>query len=1215
MAIFQTAANARPGLKLAGLLLLLLAGEPAAGHAQSSPTISIVLSPGHMVPQNTAITATVTLDNLDPASYSSLVFRADLTEWDPHYPTASARCEGDEIGEDITVEVAASRETFTVEVWKSCSAYIYAHYALDAALFRLDSLAPGGKVELASAETWFAMSRYLRAGENPPPPPAPGVAAWLDPDPTSFEWKVGEWVEFRPRTDVLLYLNHHLGVNGYGSRDGARFSDSAHGADAEEACQHPDAGIVNWRRAINQPIQFVACRAGEATFRVWHERASEVLYTYEFRISPAEGVPGTPPPPPPPPPPTPPPTPPRVMSITSEAAHPTKDQFTVTIIFTEEVTGLTAGEIVVINGLGSNFAGAGASYTLDIEPSANIEDDVTVRVPAAAAVDGGNIGNLEGSETFAVDTRTPTVSTVEISSNPGADQTYTIGNEIEVTVQFSETVLVEGTPQLRLRVGSRTRTAGYLRGTDTAALVFVYEVAEGDEDSDGVSIEAGRIALNGGMIEDEADNDAVLDHDRLAPNSGHKVDGVRPELSSAAVDGSSLTLTYGEALDGGSRPTTGDFTVEVDGSGRSVTGVSVSGSVVTLTLNPAVEHGDTGIRMSYTPDTNPIRDEVGNEALALSNRSVTNTTGAPNTAPEITSPSSFEVPENQALARRLVARDSDPGDEVTGWAIVGGADQGQFTITTDTGELSFRTAPDYEAPGDNQYEVTVEVRSGAGARELEAEQTITLRVTDEREPPGIPEAPAFSGETADSLTVSWSEPDNSGPPITDYDVQYREGGSGGFTDAQHEGPGLAATLSGLKEGTAYQVQVRATNEEGTSDWSEPGEGMTVAPLRVPMTSDLPPPVESAFAVRFSFSETVRGFTSSDIVTRQEPPCTDSANNLVFCNPSFAALQTTDDRIFTTAVTPRTDQVARNYTLTLTVPAGRVTSAAGNKPNEEARLEVRVAPPGVTVPMSSISLRANAGNGQVTLSWNAPDNSGGAAIVRYEYRWGESGGEFGDWMRVAPSMRAATVRNLTNGTEYVFEVRGANALGYGMAETAMAVPERRIATPTPRPPGNGGGFGGLLFAPEAPASLTAMPGDGTVRLEWSPPESDGGTLILRYEYRIKEIRGEFGEWTPIEDSAPDEVNASGYTVGGLLNGTVYVFELRAVNLVGNGRVSEAVEVVMGLDRANWSNFRGEDLQGAEASLEHTPFGGTPRSLRLRFGAGLRFEESELDGEGR
>ena len=643
-------------------------------------------------------------------------------------------------------------------------------------------------------------------------------------------------------------------------------------------------------------------------------------------------------------------------------------------------------------------------------------------------------------------------------------------------------------------------------------LVFAYEVAVGDEDTGGVSIEADRIALNGGTIEDEAENAAELVHEAVAPQVGHKVDGVRPAFVSAAVDGSSLTLTYREALDEGSRPLPGDFTVQVEGSGRSVSGVSVSDTVVTLTLNPAVEHGDTGIRVSYTPGTNPLRDAVGNDVLGLSSQSVTNTTGAPNTAPQITSPSSFDVPENQMLVRRLAARDTDPGDEVTGWDIVGGADQGQFTITSDTGDLSFRTAPDFEAPGDNEYEVTVEVSSGAGARELEAEQTFTLRVTDEREPPGIPEAPTFSGETAESMTVNWSEPDNTGPAISDYDVQYREKGTGRFTDGGHEGPGLSLRLDDLEPGTVYEVQVRATNDEGTSNWSESGEGMTITPLTVQMTPDLPPPVEGPFTVRFNFSEMVRGFSSSDIETQQEPACTDSANNPVFCNPSIAALQTTDDRIFTTIVTPRTEQVAHNYTLTISVRAGGVTSVVGNKPNEAAALEVRIAPPGVTVPISSIGLRANSGNGQVTLRWNTPANNGGAAIVRYEYRWGETGGEFGDWMSVAPSARSATVPNLTNGTEYVFEVRPANALGYGSVETAMATPEEGgviIFPPPPPPTGN--------KAPTADAGLDQLGvREGALVMLDGSGSSDPDDDALRY--RWNQLSGE-----PVVLSSQNVVN--------------------------------------------------------------------------------------------
>ena len=819
------------------------------------------------------------------------------------------------------------------------------------------------------------------------------------------------------------------------------------------------------------------------------------------------------------------------------------------------------------------------------------------------------------------DTTPPRVESLAVSSNPGSDQTYAAGDGIEVRVTFSETVEVEGTPQLRLRVGNRTRTAGYLRGTGTAAPVFGYEVADGDEDTGGVSIEAGRIALNRGTIEDEAENAAELDHEAVAAQAGHQVDGVRPSLLSAAVDGSSLTLTYGEALDGGSRPASGDFTVEVGGSGRSVSGVSISGSVVTLTLNPAVEHGDTGIRVSYTVPTgvgaNPIQDEVGNDARGLSSRSVTNTTGAPNTDPEITSPSSFDVPENQSVARRLAARDTDPGDEVTGWEIVGGADRSEFSIASDTGELSFRDPPDFEAPGDNQYLVTVEVKSGAGARELEAEQTFTIRVTDEREPPEVPEAPVISGETAESLQVSWNEPENKGPAITDYDVQYREKGTGRFIDGDQQGPGRTLTLEDLEPGTVYEVQVRATNDEGTSDWSDAGEGMTVTPLTVGMTSGTDPPVSGPFTVRFSFSEPVTGFGGSDVETGQDPACVDDQNNTVFCDPGIGGLQTTDNRVFTTTVTPWTNRVAHSYTLRLTVAGGAVRSSVGSKPNEEPEepLEVRVSPPGAPEPISSMGLRASVGSGSVSLSWNRPTDNGGSAIIRYEVRYQAVGEAWSEWEKVGAGARGVTVGGLVNGREYSFEVRAVNGLGKGGAETVQATPERRIAPPPPRGGGGGGGGGGgLLFPPEAPAGLMAMPGEGAVRLEWGPPESDGGTPILRYEYRLKEGRGEFGEWTPIEDSAPDEVNATGYTVGELGNGTIYVFELRAVNRVGNGRVSEAVEAVMGLDRAYWSNFGAEDLQGVEASLERGPFGGGPQSLRLRFGAGLRFEEDQLDGEG-
>ena len=112
------------------------------------------------------------------------------------------------------------------------------------------------------------------------------------------------------------------------------------------------------------------------------------------------------------------------------------------------------------------------------------------------------------------------------------------------------------------------------------------------------------------------------------------VDDTAPVLSSASVNGATLTLTYGEALDPNSRPAASDFTVSGGNSARTVSNAAVSGQAVMLTLNPAVNHGETGIRVSYRPGANPIQDAAGNDVARLSNEPVTNNTGD-TTAPTV----------------------------------------------------------------------------------------------------------------------------------------------------------------------------------------------------------------------------------------------------------------------------------------------------------------------------------------------------------------------------------------------------------------------------------------------------------------------------------------------------------------------------------------------------------------------------------------------------
>ena len=211
-----------------------------------------------------------------------------------------------------------------------------------------------------------------------------------------------------------------------------------------------------------------------------------------------------------------------------------------------------------------------------------------------------------------------------------------------------------------------------------------------------------------------------------------------------------------------------------------------------------------------------------------------------NAAPAFTSSTTFNPAENQTAVGTVEAEDSDTADDITGYALSGGADQALFSINN-SGVLTFLTAPNYEDPQDantdNAYVVVVQATSGTGDREQTGTQTITVTVMDDdTEAPGAPDAPSVSPASVTSLTVTWSAPDNAGPEITDYDVQYRAGTSAPWSDGSHIGTALTAILTGLLEDTSYQVQVRATNAEGTGGWSASGSGATDANAAPSFTS-------------------------------------------------------------------------------------------------------------------------------------------------------------------------------------------------------------------------------------------------------------------------------------------------------------------------------------------------------------------------------------------
>ena len=175
----------------------------------------------------------------------------------------------------------------------------------------------------------------------------------------------------------------------------------------------------------------------------------------------------------------------------------------------------------------------GSTYTLVSTDLGKI-----IKVKVTFTDDAGNDETLTSPATDAV--AAATQPNIAITSDPDDDDStfafwydegvYGIGDEIEVTVTFNENVTVTGSPRLELTIGSSAKNAAY-KSAAGSKMVFSYTVVSGDNDTDGISIAADKLTLNGGTIKDTADNAANLSHGALSAQSGHKVDGIRPTIT------------------------------------------------------------------------------------------------------------------------------------------------------------------------------------------------------------------------------------------------------------------------------------------------------------------------------------------------------------------------------------------------------------------------------------------------------------------------------------------------------------------------------------------------------------------------------------------------------------------------------------------------------------------------------------------------------------
>ena len=433
-------------------------------------------------------------------------------------------------------------------------------------------------------------------------------------------------------------------------------------------------------------------------------------------------------------------------------------------------------------------------------------------------------------------------------------------------------------------------------------------------------------------------------------------------------------------------------------------------------------------READTPATLTIRITATD---ATSNSSFTDFTLSAledNDAPSFTDESKrFSVEENTTTVGTVVANDPDHGDTITGYRVNAAFVQSALFEIDDSGNLTFKAAPNFEAPagnnGSNTYLIWVIATSDAsgGGRSKTKSATIQVTVTDDdTEAPSAPSPSATT--TFQSIDVTWAEPANAGPAITGYDVRYKLMSATNYPSSpQLTVTTLSATINtGLTHDTAYHVQVRAKNAEGASAYSTAITATTkrnVAPVISTSTTSYNVNENSTAAV---VTLAAADADNEDSISAWALSGTDAA--LFSINQSTGALSFASAPNYEDPKDSGTNNV---YDVVATVTGGTGARAMTDSITLAITVQDVNEPPSKpaapTVATSTVT--------SITFAWSPPANTG-PPITGYNVGWRVSGvGSYTPLAHTGTTPRAQ-ITGLTQNTTYQFRVQATNDEGTG-----------------------------------------------------------------------------------------------------------------------------------------------------------------------------------------
>ena len=372
--------------------------------------------------------------------------------------------------------------------------------------------------------------------------------------------------------------------------------------------------------------------------------------------------------------------------------------------------------------------------------------------------------------------------------------------------------------------------------------------------------------------------------------------------------------------------------------------------------------------------------------------------------------------------------------------------------------------------------------------------------------------------------MTWDEPaDDGGDSIDRYDVQYRLGTGSWMNYGSVSRAPWESTISGLENGTRYEVQVRAHNSVGDGGWS--------------LARGTPSSVPDALRdLDVSASGTTSG--GGELLATWSAP---SDNGQTIDSYQVEYRGTSSQSSWRSAGTvdaagplrSTIDGLENGTSYDVRVRAhnsdGHGPWATGSDTPESV--------PGLPSNLSVSPQAVSSVGGTLAVSWLEPTEDGGRSIDRYdvEYRGTSSQNSWSSAGTVdAGDPLESAIDGLDNGTSYDVRVSAHNRVGNGGWESASAKPYR---------------------VPDEPGMVVAAPRNRGLTVTWDEPADDGGDRVSSYdvEYRAESA----GSWRPVRSASSPEAS-----IGSLTNGDTYLVRVRARNVAGPGPWAQTTATPIG-----------------------------------------------------